>query len=130
MPSTRVRSVTVIVPAPAPWVRSNDHGTAWRTRARLTCLWRHATAVHARQGHAAGAPFPGPVTIRGTIWKPTLGLFDLDGHAPTLKACIDGLRDAELINGDDWRHVPELTLAYGGKGTPRIVITITPEPKS
>ncbi len=119
-------TVTLLIPAPAAWIRTNDH-RSWHPRAELTRVWRTAAAAHAR--HARIATFGTPVAIRGEIWKPTLRRFDVDGHMPSLKVCVDALRDVGVLRGDDFTHVPEMTVAYGGVGTARIVLTITPKEK-
>ena len=120
----RTEPVTLTIPAPCSWVRSNQHGH-WSVRHKLTRAWRQASAWQAR---AAGPPpFDGPVAIVATIHKTDRRRFDLDGHTPTVKAAIDGCRDAGLLAEDDTRFVPSLTLRAGEpRPTACLVLTITP----
>lgn len=110
------------IPAPAAWIRSNQHNDAWRTRHTLTRAWRDATAWHARRLPKFGT---GPVRIIATIHRDDKRTFDLDGIAPTVKACIDGLRDAGVLSDDNCRVVPELVLRAGDQwADASLVLTI------
>ena len=52
---------------------------------------------------------------------------DLDGAAATVKACVDGLRDAGVIPADDTSVVARLVVTPGEVGKPgRVVVTVTP----
>ena len=76
----------------------------------VTCAAGNVTDL-AGNGNAA----PLSATFTGT-----------DGIAPTVKACIDGLRDAGVIADDDTRHMTALTITHGGvdKTAPRLILTI------
>lgn len=100
----------LVITAPCAWIRSNQHKDAWRTRHALTKQWREATAWHARRLPKFGA---GPVRVTATIHRDDNRAFDLDGIAPTVKAAIDGLRDAGVLSDDNCRVVPELLLRAG-----------------
>lgn len=118
---------TLDVHAPCPWVTANaSTNRHWRHRHALTKAWRDAAHVYAR--HALLQPVTGPVHITGTIHRADRRIIDVDGAVPTLKACIDGLRDAGVLDGDDYRHVTAITSAWGApdKTNPRLTITITP----
>ena len=101
----------VTITAPAKWIRSNDHSNAWRNRHNLTAAWRGASAWAAKGQHLP--TFTGPVHVTATIHRDDKRIFDLDGCAPTVKAAIDGLRDAGCLADDDWRFIPELTIRKG-----------------
>lgn len=103
---------TLTIPAPDKWLTANASTNRghWH-RQRLAKTWRDATAAHARA--AKIAPFITPVVITGTTIKATRHLYDVDGAVATLKACIDGLRDAGVLAGDDWRYVREVRSAWG-----------------
>lgn len=100
------------ITAPAKWVRSNDHSNAWRTRHQLTTAWRGAAAWAAKGQHLPAFGM-GPVTITATVHRDDARKFDLDGVTPTVKACIDGLRDAGVLLEDHWGVVTELTIRRG-----------------
>src|SRR5690242_8902963 len=100
----------VTVTAPTKWLSTNqrDH---FHQRAVATKLWRETAAWCARSQHLP--KFTGPVTVTATVHRVDRRIYDLDGIAPSLKACIDGIRDAGCLGGDDWRFIPELTLRHG-----------------
>lgn len=58
-------------------------------------------------------PITGPVHVTATIHKTTRARYDLDGHAPTVKACIDGIRQAGVLPEDDTTVIPQLTIRAG-----------------
>ena len=99
------------VTAPAAFIRSNDH-THWRNRHKLTAAWRDAAAWAAKAQHLP-AFGNGPVHVTATIHRADRRTFDLDGGAPTIKAAIDGLRDAGCLDEDNCHVIPRLTIQYG-----------------
>lgn len=116
---------TVTVPALAPWITGNaSTNRHWRHRQGLVKAWRETAALHARA--AARTPVASPFAITATIYKPTNRLWDVDGAVSTLKACIDGCRDAGLIQADDHRHLRSLTIHAGPVDPthPRVELTI------
>lgn len=115
----------LVIPAPCAFIRSNDH-TYWRKRHELTATWRDRAAWSAKVARIPALAF-GPVSITATIHRQDKRRFDLDGTAPTVKACIDGLRDAAVLADDDCGVIPELTLRYGEPTKPaQVVLTIRP----
>lgn len=112
------------ITAPAAFIRSNDH-THWRNRHTLTAAWRQAAAWEARRQHLPKFGM-GPVHVTATVHRSDARKFDLDGIAPTVKACIDGLRDAGLLDEDHSEVVSELTIRNGGEwADAALVLTIT-----
>lgn len=101
-------TIEIFVPRVAAWLTTNnrDH---WATRNARTKMWRRAAWALSKGTQA----IQGPVKITATIIKPTRHRYDLDGHVPTVKACIDGLRDAGVIAEDHTGVLPELTLRAG-----------------
>ena len=99
------------VTAPAAFIRSNDH-THWRNRHKLTAAWRDAAAWAAKAQHLPVFG-NGPVHVTATIHRADRRTFDLDGGAPTIKAAIDGLRDAGCLDEDSCHVIPRLTIQYG-----------------
>lgn len=99
------------VTAPGPFLRTNqrDH---FHQRAQLTKLWRTTAAWQARAQHLPKFG-TGPVHVTATFHRDDRRLYDLDGFAPTVKACIDGLRDVGVLDEDHCRVIPELTLRAG-----------------
>lgn len=106
-----------------PSTNRRDH---WSKRARLTRGWRVAAALAARRARLQ--PVPGPVRIEATVHKATARRYDLDGVTPTVKACVDGLRDAGVLVEDDTTAAPELLLRAGEKcpGRPGIALLLVP----
>jgi Holliday junction resolvase RusA-like endonuclease len=98
----------IFIPRVAAWLTTNgrDH---WAVKNAGTKTWRRSTWALTK----GTRPIQGPVKITATIIKPTRHRYDLDGHVPTVKACIDGLRDAGVITEDHTGVVPELTLRAG-----------------
>lgn len=116
---------TVTVGAPGPFATTNQRHH-WSVRNKITQAWRTAAAWQARADRLK--PVAGPVHIEAQICRADSRRFDLDGHAPTVKACVDGLRDAGVLPEDDTRHVPSLTLTAGPKSEVAcIVLTLTPQ---
>jgi Holliday junction resolvase RusA-like endonuclease len=115
----------VSIPAPAAFNRSNDN-THWRNRHTLTAAWREAAAWQAKRQHLPKFGM-GPVHITATIHREDKRRFDLDGAAPTVKACIDGLRTAGVLDEDDTRVIPQLTIRAGDQwADAAIVLRIEP----
>lgn len=101
---------TVVILAPGKWVTTNGQRTRHHyDQAATVTPWRQAAALAAR----GMEPIAPPVAITATIHKSHNRRYDLDGITPTVKACIDGLRDAGVLAEDDDRHVVELTIRAG-----------------
>lgn len=107
--------VELFIPAPTVWLRTNTRGH-WAPPAAATKTWRNAACVYAR--HARLPRVDELVIVEGWVKKKTRQRFDVDGHTPTLKACIDGLRDAGVLVEDDQHHVLG-TLMLAGKPDPK-----------
>ena len=117
----------VTITAPAAFVTSNQHGH-WRKRHELTAAWRGASGWAAKTQHLP--QFTTPVHVTATIHRADQRIHDLDGFAPTVKAVIDGLRDAGCLVEDDWRHIPVLTIRKGEQwADAALVLTIETEEK-
>ena len=124
------RIAVIEVAAPCDWLNSNKHRVRM-AEARMAAAWRDAAhwAAKATFRHTYGPaaypiPFQGCVRIVAKIWKPIDNRYDPGNYYPTAKACVDGLRDYGLLVDDDWKHVDGPDMRHGGKGTPRLVITI------
>ncbi|NKG22226.1 hypothetical protein [Paeniglutamicibacter terrestris] len=113
-------SVTIVVPAPCGWINTNVrmHRMA---KANLTKQWRAAACVAAR----GLEPMATPVRIVAHIWKARNGRYDPNNLADTTKAIVDGLVDSGLLEDDSFKHVIGPDHRHGGKGEPRIILTIT-----
>lgn len=112
-PSNRA-PVEIFIPRVAAWLTTNsrDH---WAVTNKRTQAWRKAAWAMTKSARLT--PLAGPVRITATIHKATRHRYDLDGHAPTVKACIDGIRQAGLIPEDDTTVIPQLTIRAGGPRT-------------
>ena len=118
----------VTVPALHKWVTANaSTNRHWRHRQGLVKAWRETAALHARA--AARTPVKSPFAVTAVIYRADNRLYDLDGMS-TVKACIDGLRDAGLIAGDDVRHMRRYTVeaAAPDPAHPRVELTIEETP--
>jgi hypothetical protein len=118
-PSEHILTIT----APAGWIRSNDH-THWRNRHNLTSQWRTAAAWAARAAHT---PTLEACTIVATVHRADNRRYDLDGITPTVKACIDGLRDVGVLEEDHCDIVRSLTIEPGDPwADAALVLRLTP----
>lgn len=114
-----MRILILEVAAPCDFINSNDR-RVWQAKAKLTKAWREA-GWSAAVGHE---PFAGKVRIVAHIWKARGGRWDPANYWPTVKACCDGIVQSGLLSDDDWEHVEGPDMRRGGKGDPRLVITI------
>jgi crossover junction endodeoxyribonuclease RusA len=104
------RWIAVDVPAPAAWINSNAR-PHWAERARLTSAWRWA-ARNAARGVWDG--FGGrPVDVTCWVRKSSHRSFDAHNLMPTVKACIDGLVQAGVLEDDSNDHVRAVTILAG-----------------
>ncbi len=106
----------VTIPAPVNhhgnprWISTNaQHNRHPNERSKMVAPWRDAAALAA----AGMPPSPTPVAVTATIHKSRNNRWDIDGIVPTVKACIDGLRDAGVLAEDDDQHIPALTVRVG-----------------
>ena len=130
-----MRVLILEVPAPCKLLNSNDRMHRM-VKAKLTAIWRNAGTKALldlnRQRKAAGeGPVPtfmGRVRIVAHIWKPRGGTWDPNNYHDTTKPIVDGLVSAGLFLDDDHEHVLGPDHRRGGKGEPRIVLTIEEAP--
>lgn len=108
-PSNRA-PVEIFIPRVAAWLTTNsrDH---WAVTNKRTQTWRKAAWAMTKAVRLT--PIAGPVHITATIHKTTRHRYDLDGHTPTVKACIDGIRQAGLLPEDNTTVIPQLTIRAG-----------------
>lgn len=86
---------------------ANDR-SHWSSRARIVSQIRTTAGWCARRQRI---PRLERVHVTAVWWPPNQSrLRDVDNLAPTVKACIDGLRDAGVLPGDDRRHVVAVTM--------------------
>jgi hypothetical protein len=109
-----VERIRLWIPAPADLLTLNTaRGRIhWRQWAALTKAWRDQAKLEAE---ASGVEFKLEAGARVHIeGLPVQGgggpLADPGGHMPTLKACVDGLRDAGWIPDDSGRFVAAVTM--------------------
>lgn len=112
-PSNGAR-VEIFIPRVAAWLTTNsrDH---WAVTNKRTQTWRKAAWAMTKAARLE--PIAGPVHVTATIHKTTRHKYDLDGHTPTVKACIDGIRQAGLLPEDDTTVIPQLTIRAGEQRT-------------
>ncbi|MFG3340568.1 hypothetical protein [Glycomyces sp. NPDC048151] len=103
-------SWTLTIPAPTQWVSANDR-SHWQSKARLVKIWREAGALHAR---AAKLPhIDTPVHITGWVCRTDTRRADAHNRILTVKAVIDGLVDAGILDDDNDKHVTAVTMRAG-----------------
>jgi hypothetical protein len=102
-------TVTITFPEPADRLMSNDR-PHWSRRARLTRIWRQATALHAHRTLGPGRKNRAqpPSFVRVTFPVTVNRRRDSDGPAPTVKAIVDGLVDAGCWPDDTPNYVETL----------------------
>ena len=117
-------TVTIAFEKPADIMLQNDR-PHWSRRARLTRIWRNATALHTHRTLGPGrmARAQPPCYVRVTFPVQVNRRRDSDGPAPTVKACIDGLVDAGCWIDDTTEWVESLGSRFVkvDKGAPLIV---------
>lgn len=85
----------------------NSRSGHWRQRHEAQKAWREVTAWVAKA--ACVEPCErASVTLWGM--PPDYRTRDVDGWAPALKGCLDGLRDAGVLEDDDWTRVPDVSI--------------------
>lgn len=117
--------LTLTVEDGREWLNLN-HRDHYRTKAKKTKAWRAYAEQAAR---AAGVPALHRATITGRIYKPHNRRYDPHNLFPTLKAIIDGIVDAGVLEDDDHTHLT-VALTHGGidrDQPPYLVITIQEE---
>lgn len=104
----------IVLDAPARMMTMNwAKSTHWRVQALVIKLWRDAMAERCRE---LSVPAYESCRIHCWPYHPTGALADPLGHAPTLKACIDGLRDAGVLTDDTGREVHAITMHAPARG--------------
>lgn len=103
------RSWTITIPAPAKWLNSNDR-THRRYDNPAVQLWKNAAAVLARK---AKLPKLGAIHVEATLHFCDRRLRDAPNYYPTIKAAIDGLVVAEVLDDDNNQHVYSLLIKPG-----------------
>lgn len=93
------------------FISANDR-LHWAAKAKRVREIRNLAGLIAR-GHT---PAPIPCLVDVTIHRPKGGtLRDAENAAPTVKACLDGLRDAQVLAEDDRKHVVAVTYRIAPK---------------
>ena len=89
-------------------------------QAKLTKAWRKAGQKAAENTMR----FEGQVHITAHVIKDSKRRYDVLNLWPSLKAAIDGIVTAGVLEDDDWKHVVGPDMRHGGYGEPRIIVTI------
>ena len=93
------------------FISANDR-LHWAERAKRTKAIRALAMLEARERD----PAPIPCLVDVTIHRPKGGtLRDAENASPTVKACLDGLRDAQVLAEDDRKHVVAVTYRIAPK---------------
>lgn len=118
-------TVTIEFPQPGPLMSMNDR-PHWAAKARATANWRTATKIAAL---TADITAPSPALIELQLPVPDRRRRDPMNYAPTMKAAIDGLVDADLWPDDTPEYVRTLepTLYIAKRGEPRTVRIVISE---
>lgn len=110
-------SQVVTINAPCDWINSNGRHH-WATKARLTKTWRLAAYALARNQLAIGALSycTRPVDITVYVHKTTSRRYDAHNLMPTVKACIDGLVQAGILEDDSNRYLRAVSIIAAARG--------------
>jgi crossover junction endodeoxyribonuclease RusA len=103
------RSWTVTIPAPAPWLNANQRVDR-RRQAGTVRAWRDAAHLLAK---AARVPKLYRVALTAELRFGDKRRRDTPNYYPTIKAAIDGLVDAGVLDDDEDSLVVELTIRPG-----------------
>ena len=85
------------------WTTNAERNKHWSARATLTKQWRQDTFYAAK---AAQIPNLGRAIITATPKQAKGRLADTGSHYGPVKACIDGLVDAGILDDDTGEHIP------------------------
>lgn len=96
------------LPWPPKPIHSHNSGS-WRDRARAVSEYRFASAAIAR---STCQPIQPPVVGHMIIRAPDRRLRDVLNWAHAAKPAIDGIVDAGVLPGDDWRTILSWTIEY------------------
>lgn len=103
------RSWTITIPAPAKWLNSNDRGHR-RYENPIVQAWKDAACIYARK---ARMPKLGAIHVEATLHFCDRRLRDAPNYYPTIKAAIDGLVVADVLDDDNNLHVHSLLIRPG-----------------
>lgn len=98
------------------------------TRHQLTDSWRTAFRLIALAAHHQ--PFTVPVLITAQVYQSRNILQDPGNAYPSIKAAIDGIRDAGLLADDTGAHIAGIMLLAPLRGPDALTITIDEVPES
>lgn len=125
--------MTVEIVQPVKRMSLNDRPAHWSVRHRQTKLWRHAAHVHAMQqlGRSPAERRRPPCMVRVDFPVRDPGRRrDPHNMAPTVKAIIDGLVDADVWpdDNDQWVIVldPRFVKPDGAAATAPVVVHLIP----
>jgi len=106
-----VTSHRLEIPAPVDWISANDR-MHWRPKASLTAEWRRAGALWAKSKRLPHIDVP--VSITAWVHRTDRRRADAQNRYPTVKAVIDGLVDAGVLDDDSDQYVTAVTMRAGG----------------
>lgn len=98
------------IPAPTQWVSANDR-SHWASKARLVKEWR--TSAHLWANAERLPHITTPVIITGWVHRTDTRRADAHNRILTVKACIDGLVDAGVLDDDSDKHVTAVVMRGG-----------------
>jgi crossover junction endodeoxyribonuclease RusA len=122
------------IPPPDVWVESNGGRSHWAVTAGAIDSWRRAGAAYA---HRARLPhITVPVTVTAHVHRIDNRRADAANRYPTVKAVVDGLVDAGVLDDDSDKFVTGVMMRAGARVLPRehprglltVVIAIDPTP--
>lgn len=119
------RSWTLNLIAPAKWLNENDRHK--RRPDRIIACWRSLAAAIATHEKV---PKLKACTIEATLRWPDNRRRDSGNFFPTVKAAVDGIVDAGVLDDDSDRHVHRLSIERGSNVPrrsygPQGVLTLT-----
>ena len=94
---------------------NRERRSHWTSRADATSAVRQLTMIRARNEELPRLGRVG-VTFQPVMVRRRGPLADTGAHMPTLKAAVDGLRDAGVLVDDTGRYIPALTFLAPVRG--------------
>lgn len=110
-----------------PMLSNQAHQAHYRVIAAMRKEWRAAFAALASEAHV---PNMERINITVDVERKTKRMVDTDAVSPSVKAAIDGLVDAGVIDDDTPTHVPSITYRAPTIGTGHHSLTLTIEESS
>jgi Holliday junction resolvase RusA-like endonuclease len=121
-PKTRELFVPGPLPGQNEWIAAAKSGHGKRNGyGRLKAQWTSLVANLARA--AKLEPLRGPVYV-SLVWREASRRRDPDNVEAGVKAVLDGLVEAGVLEGDGWRHIAAISHVFTIDANPGVHVTL------